>query len=590
MSDSQSTSRRCALWGTRFSWKRKAVFACSVTLFTVFTLLFYAPLEVYLGNITDFNIPFRYVWRILLGAAALGTVALSLVQMLLPERVFWGVSLTVFGLGLCSYVQAIFLNAQMGTLTGEDEIYGTALVVVNLLIWLALLAALFVLGSWLARRDKRPTFMSAVTFVALALMTMQGTALISQWAGTDMTIFSKESYLSCEGEFEVSSGENVIEFIVDTCDTAFFQEALTHYPDMTDCLRGFTYYPNTTSTHSRTYPSVPYLLTGEICYFDKPMATYVQDAWDNSTFISGLKNANCDVRLFTPNVYISKDAMHTLVDNVEGEPEGMSNNVSMWAMIGQMSKLSLYRDAPYLLKPYFRYEGDEVSRAISRLSLPAIEQADAAFYESLTKTDRLKATDNYDKAFRFYHMFGAHAGSRLGEDATNSNTTKDQNATIRGCMRIIEEYITQLKALGVYEQSTIIITADHGFSGGSDNLEAAWTYRPVMIVKPAGVGDDAPMATSQAPISHADLFATIYAGLGQDTSAYGQPVWEIAEDDPRERYYYYTALRSDEEGEVALREYRITGDAGNLNNWALTGRDWDVLYSERAISKQRLKK
>ena len=595
MNESSTTPHRNALWGNRFSWKRKAVFSISVSVFTVCTLLFFAPLEIYLGNIADFSIPFRYVWRVLLATACIGTFLLSVLAFLLPERVFWGFSLAVFGIGACSYVQALLFNFHMGTLTGEDESYSVLLVIVNLLLWVLLLAGLFVLAHFLTRRGKRATFMSVVTFAALALCTMQGTALIVQWSGTNMSSFSRGTYLTREGEFEVANERNVIEFIVDTCDTTWFERALEKYPDMTDNLRGFTYYPNATSTHSRTYPSVPYLLTGEICHFDKPMTDYIDGAWKNSSLLSDLKAANCDVRLFTPNVYVSEWAMNNLVENVDTAPQGLRANVSVSALIGEMAKMSFYREAPYLLKPYFIYEGDEVSRHVSRLSAPAVEEQDIYFYSQLTADRRLTVSDDYETAYRFYHLYGAHPGSKLDADGSGNNTKKDQDAAIRGCFRIIEEYIAQLQALGLYEQSTIIITADHGCSGGTKNLEVAWAYRPVMIVKPAGIGADAPYAVSQAPVCHADLFATVWAGVSDADNPlhqvaaekYGKPIWEYTEDSLRDRFYYYTALRSDKDGEVVLREYRIVGDAGNLENWFLTGRYWDVNFSERAVSHER---
>ena len=597
MTESSPAPSRHGLWGNRFSWKRKAVFSLSVSVFTVFTLLFFAPLEIFLGNIADFNIPFHYVWRVLLVTGCVGSFLLAVLEFLLPERAFFGVSLAVFGIGACSYVQALLFNFHMGTLTGEDETYSVWLVIVNLLLWALLLTGLFVLAHLLTRHGKRPIFMSVVTFVALALCAMQGTALITQWAGTNMSSFQRGTYLSREGEFEVASDRNVVEFIIDTCDTSWFQRALEKYPDMTDNLHGFTYYPNATSTHSRTYPSVPYLLTGEICHFDKPIGDYVADAWKNGTFFPDLKAVNCDVRVFTPNVYVSEWAMNNLVQNVGDVPQGLRQNVDTGALIGEMAKMSFYREAPYLLKPCFVYEGDEVSRKVSRLASPAIEEQDADFYDYLTGESRLTVNDDYTAAYRFYHLYGAHPGSKLGEDATYSNPKKDQDAAIRGCFRIIEEYIAQLQALGVYENTTIIITADHGCSGGTDNLEVAWAYRPVMIVKPAGVGADAPYTVSQAPVCHADLFATVWAGVSDANDPiqqltgekYGKPVWEYTEDSLRDRYYYYTALRSDEDGEVALREYRIVGDASNLDNWFLTGRYWDVNFSERAVSRQRLK-
>ena len=109
-----------------------------------------------------------------------------------------------------------------------------------------------------------------------------------------------------------------------------------------------------------------------------------------------------------------------------------------------------------------------------------------------------------------------------------------------------------------------------------------------MLAKPSGVDDSQPIKTSMAPVCHEDLFATVIEGLGGDTEKYGRTIWEIGENEERERKFYHTALYSDEDGEVALREYTVKGDARLLESYKLTGKHWDVNYSERAVSKHRL--
>jgi hypothetical protein len=109
-----------------------------------------------------------------------------------------------------------------------------------------------------------------------------------------------------------------------------------------------------------------------------------------------------------------------------------------------------------------------------------------------------------------------------------------------------------------------------------------------MLFKPVGADSSKPMAVSDAPVCHDDLFATVLEQLGADSSAYPPALTTYEEGDDRERIYYYTAQRSWGEGEVALREYSIRGDAADLANWTLTGNDWDIIYSDNAVSKERL--
>jgi arylsulfatase A-like enzyme len=89
------------------------------------------------------------------------------------------------------------------------------------------------------------------------------------------------------------------------------------------------------------------------------------------------------------------------------------------------------------------------------------------------------------------------------------------------------------------------VTADHGQWAGNNSTEMERVYRnppnPIMLVKYADSDMNRPLMISQAPVSHADLFATVIDGCGVDASAYGQTIREVPEDVSRERKYYFTA-------------------------------------------------
>ena len=198
------------------------------------------------------------------------------------------------------------------------------------------------------------------------------------------------------------------------------------------------------------------------------------------------------------------------------------------------------------------------------------------------------ANAGYNKAFRLYHMYGPHTGTVMNENCEYEEGTSLSDST-RGCLKLIEGYINEMKKSGTFENSTIIITADHGYSLASDDLSLRAAPSCIMLVKPSGQGDSEKIKTSLAPVCHQDFFATVIDALGGDSTKYGRTIWEIEENEDRERKYYHTALVSDIDGEIALREYVIRGDARELSSYTLTGNDWDINYSKRAVSTKRLK-
>lgn len=121
--------------------------------------------------------------------------------------------------------------------------------------------------------------------------------------------------LTGEGRFEVAPKNNTLLFVFDSSESAYFNEVLEMFPDVYDAFSGFTYYPNSISVYSRTYPSVIYMLTGEKCYFDKPPAEYIQEAYERGTMLKDLNEAGIDNRKFGTASYLS-NAVKEYVSNI----------------------------------------------------------------------------------------------------------------------------------------------------------------------------------------------------------------------------------------------------------------------------------
>ena len=76
--------------------KQTVTFASA--LFFSFNILFFAPLEIYLGNMNDISVPLKYV---LWGIALLYKT---------KEKYFYTAVSVVWGLGLAFYIQGNFLQ------------------------------------------------------------------------------------------------------------------------------------------------------------------------------------------------------------------------------------------------------------------------------------------------------------------------------------------------------------------------------------------------------------------------------------------------------------------------------------------------
>ena len=129
----------------------------------------------------------------------------------------------------------------------------------------------------------------------------------------------------------------------------------------------------------------------------------------------------------------------------------------------------------------------------------------------------------------------------------------------RGVLSIVEEYLDHLREAGTYDNTSIIITADHGYYWDG-TLQS-----PVMLVKPKGKTDE--LKISEVPVCQADMAATILELSGlSNYDVYGNSMLHIDGDSLRERRFYQYYLNDGaDKGNYRLIEYSVDP----------TGREWD---------------
>lgn len=562
-------------------WKAGLATALICNLFLIGTVMVFAPLEVFLGSFRDFHFDFGITWKIMTLAALAAVFAATVVEMLLPKRVALFLNALTVGTGICCYVQMMFLNGKMITLTGAGMLTTRAERIANLGIW-AILMAVVTGGALLLLKKKKEALLHTVMRGISALLTvMQASALIILALTTDMSNFGGYM-LSGEGRFEVARKNNTLVFVLDSSENAIFDDVLKEFPDTYDALSGFTYYRNATSVHSRTYPSLVYMMTGKVCHYDKPTYEYMREAFEEGPMLKELKAAGVDNRVFMWDVEkFSRDAKPYL-SNMHITSFNSLDTVSASELFKGILNISLYKIAPYRLKYELEYSMDRINQKVTRHDQEPYQYFDYEYYHDLMDSE-LTVNENYPGAFRFYHLHGSHDNMYWDENMVRIDvTTKTQ--PLRGSLKIIEEFVKRLEAKGVLDETTIIVTADHGqFGKINASLDLKKTNKkppnPIMLVKYADSDMSMPLVISNAPVSHEEIAATVIEGCGLDKSAYGRTFREIPEDEERKRAYYYTAFSEETDEEEYLHEYLIEGDANQFANWERTGNQWEIKYT-----------
>ena len=133
--------------------------------------------------------------------------------------------------------------------------------------------------------------------------------------------------------------------------------------------------------------------------------------------------------------------------------------------------------------------------------------------------------------------------------------------SVRCCMTIVRTYIDMMKDLGIYDNSTIIVMADHG---GDPKTEGGYGQCPGLMIKKKGESHD--FRTSLSAVSYSEL-AEEMASLVDGYDRFEEKTEEITE----RRFLYYLFNHEDH-----IEEYVQKGYAWDDSTMELTGRTFDA--------------
>ncbi|MEE0946882.1 MAG: hypothetical protein U0M42_08680 [Acutalibacteraceae bacterium] len=558
---------------------KKLFIASLVNLTFIFSVFVFIPYETFFGNIAEFSFTFsEFWWPVALFGVILFTIML-LVELLLKGKLFNIVVSLVFGGTLVCYVQSMFLNGMMKTLDGSSDSWSTSQKIINLAIWIvvAILPVIITIFS--------KTLWATICKLGSALIAgMQIIALITVILTTPQISF--DTRITTDGMYEVAKKENIIIFVLDRFDQVRADEILQNDPNFFNKLKGFTYFPNTSGMYTFTHNSMPYLFTGIEMEDFYPTSETKSNAIKNSDYLKLIKDKTGSMCVYTQESFFENAAAAEagVADNVKPIPTQTNKKVFVKAAI----KSSIYRVAPFAFKNRFKYTSDTFNFAVSSADESVIfnngsHMYDALFLEKLEATG-LSINNSYgNRCFRLIHTFGGHYPYELTEYGEYTTTEVTPIETCKGEFKILYKYFDELQRLGVYENSTIIITADHGEAWLNFNeSDMVPNINPILFYKPAHKGIDTDFTISQAPASHADIFPTIIKALGGSVEDFnnnplhfeGIPLDELTEDTQRIRYSYIGCQDpsvTDHQSCMSV-EFSNSNDARVLENWSETGR------------------
>jgi len=379
----------------------------------------------------------------------------------------------------------------------------------------------------------------------------------------------KNLVLTTEDLYTVSSKNNVIIIMVDRFDALYAKKMLGEDPEFFDGLTGFTYYSDNISKYPRTYPAVTSMITGIENDFSGTASEYFENAYQNSDFLKLLKNNGYRINIYGSKFYTYRDAkeLYGVADNISVS-EGYKI-VNKATLVKNLISLSSYRYVPLPAKAMYSLSSNSFKGFVEYDAVyPEYVVNDAEFYANL-KENGLSVRDDAS-TYSFICLSGCHSPYHLDANGEYSEEKTSLVEATKGTFKIIYDYLDMLRELGLYEDSTIIITGDHA-NAVSDTKYLDGVRQTAIFFKEKGKSDE-PLAYSSSQVSQDNLIPSIVESEGLETDIdFGDCYWDIPEGEDRVRKYLLIRSLKDENGNRAdmLVEYKINGFGGDFDNWSI---------------------
>lgn len=524
-----------------------------------FMFFVYAPLEVFLGNTNEFWFDITHLIPIvgvcfLIFSAFLILLMELLYKFLYPKsknakRVFYIIYTIMLMIFVGLYIQGNYIPRDYGVLDGRTinwSLY-TSYAIASIVLWVLIAVIGIILWiKWRKQIFKIGQGVSALIFVMLTV------ALISLGVNAQNIVKKDNLIVTDKGQWTLSENKNIYVLVLDTFDAEYLRVLLEEEgEEYSELLEDFTFYSNAVGGYPYTKPSVALLLTGEWYENTIPYEDYIKE--NGFLLYEELKKNNYSI-----GVYTSPAAIAGNTDTYENVYQGSYKISNVVDFVTVLYKLIAFEYMPQQLKSFFTvntYDFDllKVLDKNKNIEGEAYLLSDEDYYKAISEKGFELTSEN--NCFRFVHLWGMHPPYSFGENVVVDGNSYTYKETAQGAMNEVKALIENLKKEGIYDNTAIMILADHG--GGE--LASELNCNPLLLVK--GFDEKHEFTISENPISYEDIYPSLLSWASEENQE--NAVWNIEGERERRFLHFRYADSTSSDYMPLMIEYKIDGNVSD---------------------------
>ena len=525
---------------------------CAIT----YMLCYYAPLEIYMNNKTEFWFDYSVLqpqllelcWTFLKIGFLIVIACYAIHKKLYNGALFAGVSSLVI-----LYIQGNYFASNLPAMDGTEiewanympEMEQSAILCLSVIIIVAILFRVL----------KNKKFTYVIDFTCILITAMLVVSLTDINKNTNGTQVKQNDFVvSKNNQYDYSSDKNFIVFVVDAFDSQTFNGIVSNSNEYKEMFDGFTYYPDTVCAYPFTSRAIPFILSGKWYENEGEYKDFEAEAISDSPLLNSLEQQGYRLDAYEDEFLF--DTNMSRYSNVVKIPTKLS---SKYKLREEELNLALFKYLPFFMKENKEINLESFSdlKETEDSDVDFFKMSDSDYYNDLLNSE-ITTTDQ--KVFKFIHIEGAHVPFNYDEDMNPiADGTYEQKQ--RATLTILKQYIQKLKDSGVYDNSTIMIMGDHGYN--YDDLEGR--QNALLMVKSENEHHE--LQWSDLPISYDDLqgsYQNLLNGLDSEHAFDG-----LTEDNQTRRYLLFSYTE-----ENLITEYYQMGYATNLETMQPSGKKY----------------
>lgn len=537
---------------------KKLIPAYILSFVISFTVFINEPIMLYATNKTDLWFDFMTMMRpvvILFGLSLIALVVFyTVIKMLSKKDKVYNIILVIsFIIYFASYIQGNYLLAKLPGLDGTTIIWKGFLVqnIITAIIWLVLIVSYIIT----IKKFSFEKVLNVSSKIAIAIFIMLLVSATSTTFTTKKMFKKKYPILVTEKNFgKFSDDKNFIIFLIDAVDSKKFDKELAN-SKYKDNFKDFMYYPDTASHYLFTRDSIPLILTGQPNYNEKDFYEYYNNAFDESPLMDELINRDYDI-----NLYEYELIWTTEKGRVVKNTEEISNAINTYHFAKCNLKYVAYKYLPYVFKKYAHIERMNFNYG-KKTNLDNAYSWDNIDNYKMIKN--INVTKDPHKQFKFIHTNGAHVPYNMDNELHRISEKKSTYENeLNSSIKLVSSYIDMLKENNVYNNSVIIILADHGYAGG----ERIGRQNPILYIKGFNETNKS-LRVSNKKLSHLDLIDSYKDLLDNKKSS---DLFKNIPDERTRKVIYYRFTK-----ENHMVEYETKGHAWENDKLVKTGKTYN---------------